>query len=304
MRVLVLAILGVSSGARADAVPAADAITSGAPDVADAPDVPDAAGAAPGIADEPTAPTPDQAPPDTTRVAAAEPPGLTAPAPEASLRHVVDVPAPPPVLDQVAGYDAAYDRAFLTSSAMTLAPGHVDVSARSALDHGGIAGIAVGLARDFELSINGAKVGGVGKGLGVDLKVAVLRHDTWAAAITGGVFGEWSSSGGTTSKLFTTAIRITTCTGATCNGLFTFGGGFAVSSNDVTPMLDSSFVIGKGFVRPLLELQILTGEIGFFGARFGGRHVGVDVGIGKIWGDLSYAISSDPMAMLGVSIRP
>jgi hypothetical protein len=110
--------------------------------------------------------------------------------------------------------------------------------------------------------------------------------------------------------MYVVGMRITTCTGSECNAQFTFGGGFGASSTSytsvtdtLTPELDASFIVGKSWCRPLLEVTILDGELGFLGLRFGGRHVAFDTGVGAVLGDTQFH-RSDLLALVGLSVRP
>jgi len=110
--------------------------------------------------------------------------------------------------------------------------------------------------------------------------------------------------------MFVASMRLTTCTGGDCNAMFTFGGGFGTVSNGysdvtdtITPELDASFIIGTGYVRPLIELTVLSGYMGYLGLRFGGRYVAFDAGVGSMVTSDAFR-SSDLLAMFGLSVRP
>ena len=239
------------------------------------------------------------------RVATAEPPGMTAPVDDSQA-----VVVQPGALDRAASTDAAYDRGFFASTALSLEPGQFDMSLRSALKTGAVASIAAGLGHGVELSIDGSKIGGVGKTLGVGVKLEVARHGTWALAATGSVHSLYPTNSDESSRTYVVGMRVTTCTGSECTAQFTFGGGFGATTTpygdvtqNLTPELDASFIIGKSWCRPLFELTILDGELGFLGLRFGGRHVAFDVGVGAIMGD-SPLRQSDLLALVGLSARP
>jgi hypothetical protein len=122
------------------------------------------------------------------------------------------------------------------------------------------------------------------------------------------VFGEWPAESTSTTKIFSGTARVTSCLGDDCGSLWTFGAGVAMATQYGTssyqPMLDTSVQLGTGFVRPMAELTVLAGEVAFAGARFGGRHITVDAGVGKVFGDLTHTLGDTAMAMVGLGMRP
>ena len=247
-------------------------------------------------------------------VAAAEPPGMT-PVDEPPHRDVVAVaptPTGPTQLEQLARYDAAYDRAYAHGTAVTLRPGDFDISLRSVLKHGAMLSVAAGVTRNIELSAEGLKSSYLGEAVGAGIKIAVVRAPKWALAIDASVFAFFAhpefSAGGNIERMYSTAARVTTCATSACDALFSAGLGVAVASDpfgtgpSIVPTLDSSIIFGKSWARPMFEIAYLGGWLGFGGFRFGGRHVGFDAGLGVI--SDNGPGGSATTAVIGLSVRP
>lgn len=251
---------------------------------------------APGMYD----PTPPLAPPGMTPLAADvdEPPQVTAPA-----------PAQPAVLAPLAlaaARDAADDRAYGTSTALTVPAGKIDASLRAA-PFGAIAGVSAGLVDGLEVSADGSVLAVEGDGAqsyGFGAKLALARTARWALAIQGSyhVLGDDGESSGT--ALWSLGGVVSGCTDAQCSALLSFGGGVMVSDDfesDRIPYAWGSALLGTGGFRPILEAAVLEGGVlGFLGARMGGKRVAFDLGIGFLGG----GGEGGGLPIAGLSVRP
>lgn len=217
---------------------------------------------------------------------------------------------PPPVVDliqQRLDDDAAADRSFGRSTAITLDPGQFDFTMRTAVEDGSMMSMAAGVGHGVELSVDAAYARQLGSEYGLGLKFGFDRHATWALAIDTSVHTVSVDRSNDRGTMWSAGLEVTTCA-ASCEMLFTGGAGIVYVQDNQTPpvpFLELAMVFGTGLVRPMLEGMSLSGalDFGYAGFRIGGRHVGVDLGVG-----LGAAMdnSSDSFAamMVGLGVRP
>lgn len=230
------------------------------------------------------------------------PPGETPPR--------VDVTETPVAVDPLGvatNADAMSDRAFARSTAVALPAGGFDLSMRTAVEYGSLASVAAGLGHNFELSASVGYGRQLGHDVGAGAKVMLARHPTWAASLEASWHAVQVSSNN--ASLLTGDFKISGCV-ADCGAMLTFGLGLTMASSDydsqTKPMLELSAIFGTGLVRPLLEAVTLAGDenFGFAGLRFGGRHVGVDLGVGVVASSDNGNSDSGIAMMLGLGVRP
>ncbi len=219
----------------------------------------------------------------------------------------------PALLDHVQAIDAANDRAFVLGTALVQPMGNVDMSLRSVVEHGAILGLAAGIGFGIELSVDSAWLGGTTHEnvLGVGAKVRIVRRGTWAVSVDASVHKVSTDAGDYmySTNYYMTGVKLTGCASPTCNALVTVGLGIAASKESLTtdgvfdtiaPVVTGSVVIGTGAFRPMLELAYADDAYGVIGARFGGRHVAFDCGVGftSLGGNVGGGL------MLGLAVRP
>jgi len=251
-----------------------------------------AAAQAPGMYD----PTPPLAPPGMTPLAADtdEPPSPPAPAPALSP------------IELAAARDAADDRAYGTSTALTVPAGKVDASLRVA-SFGGIASVSAGVVDGLEVSADMGLVlpedGAASYGVGA--KLALVKKGGWGLAVEGSYHQMGDDGGGGAVGLWSLGGVVSGCTDRECSALLSFGGGVLVSedsASDRLPYAWASALLGTGGFRPVLEGAVLEGGVlGFLGARMGGRKVAFDLGIGILGAS---AGEGGALPIAGISVRP
>ena len=255
-----------------------------------------AAAQAPGMYD----PTPPLAPPGMTPMTGDtdEPPRVIAPA----------APAAPSLspIEVAAARDAADDRAYGTSTALTVPDGKVDASLRVA-PVGLLASVTAGLGGGLELSADwGAVVPEQGMtSYGVGAKLALARKGGWAFALQGGYHQLGDDGESSPVGLWSLGGVLTGCTDRECSALVSLGGGVLGStegSGQTIPYGWASVLLGTGGFRPILEGSVLDGGgvLGFLGARMGGARVAFDLGIGFLGGDGE----GGGLPIAGLSVRP
>ena len=272
-----------------------------------------AAAQAPGMYD----PTPPLAPPGMTPPAGdidEPPPGVPAPASpaEPAFRAPSLTAALPPAapeltaIERAARRDSANDRAFGTSTALTVPDGQVDASLRIA-PVGGILSLAAGLGNGIEISVDaGGVVGEDGVGsYGIGAKLALAHKGGWGLAVQAGIHSMGDGESDSIS-LWNVGAVVSGCSDADCSGLISLGGGVLGSSDsydDKIPYAWASMLLGTGGFRPIIEGSVLQGGIlGFLGARMGGRHAALDLGIGFLGSSEGGDGGALPVAAL--SVRP
>jgi hypothetical protein len=234
----------------------------------------------------------------------AGPPGLTPEEPPRVDRPVVVDPSPAP-LTTLADADAMSDRAFGRSTALVLRSGQFDFSMRTAVEHGSMLSVAAGLGHNIELSSSAGYARRIGDDYSLGVKFGLTQHRTWSLAISTSLSS--LSLEGIRQSLLAADLIVTTCA-FDCNMMLTAGVGAAVVSDSQTgpvPFLELSMIFGTGYVRPLVEGMTLQGDanLAFAGFRVGGRHVGVDLGVGLI-GGAQGGSENDVGMMVGVGVRP
>lgn len=272
-----------------------------------------AAAQAPGMYD----PTPPLAPPGMTPPAGdidEPPPGVAAPAnaPEPAFRApsltAVAPPAAPQLtpIERAARRDAASDRAYGTSTALTVPNGEVDASLRFA-PVGGILSLTAGLGAGVEISVDaGGVVGESGvASYGIGAKLALAHKGGWGLAVQGGIHKMGDSESDALS-LWNLGAVLSGCSDADCSALLSLGGGVLGSSEnssgDTIPYAWASMLLGTGGFRPIIEGTVLQGGVlGFLGARMGGRHAALDLGIGFLGGDGG---DGGALPVAALSVRP
>lgn len=245
-------------------------------------------------------------------------PGMMDPDPAVSppgLTPAVVPPAPPPPpavvapIDEASRRDAASDRAFGLGTAIVLPSGVSDASLRVG-PFGALGSVAVGIGGGLEVSADYGSGHDQATMYGGGLKVSLGHGATWALALDGSIHKAGDNYGGSGATLYTFGGRVTTCIDAGCSALWSGGLGVYTSSDssDKIPVLSTSLVLGRGGVKPLLELAYLAapnagGALGFAGLRLGGSHVAIDVGVGFVAaaGDSG---GSAGVPMVGVALRP
>jgi hypothetical protein len=92
--------------------------------------------------------------------------------------------------------------------------------------------------------------------------------------------------------------------------LFTGGAGIVNVQQDYdspspVPFLELAMVFGTGLVRPMIEGMSLSGALnfGYAGFRIGGRHVGVDLGVG-LGATMDDSSESFAAMVVGLGVRP
>lgn len=250
-----------------------------------------AAAQAPGMYD----PTPPLAPPGMTPLAADtdEPPSPPAPAPALSP------------IELAAARDAADDRAYGTSTALTVPAGKVDASLRVA-SFGGIASVSAGVVDGLEVSADMGLVlpedGAASYGVGA--KLALVKKGGWGLAVEGSYHQMGDDGGGGAVGLWSLGGVVSGCTDRECSALVSLGGGVLGStegSGQTIPYGWASVVLGTGGFRPILEGSVLEGGVlGFLGARMGGTRVAFDLGIGFLGGNGE----GGGLPIAGLSVRP
>jgi len=199
------------------------------------------------------------------------------------------------------------DRAFGRSTAINLSSGQFDFSMRTAVEHGSMLSVAAGLTTGIELLADAGYARHLADDYGIGVKFSVLRRATYALAIDVSVHS--TSEQSARSSVVSADFKVTTCA-LDCNMLFTAGTGFtrtiADYNSETMPTVELSTIFGRGVVRPLLEALVITGDSGvdlaFGGLRIGGRHVGVDLGVGLI--GTNYTQQSSFGMLVGVGVRP
>lgn len=272
-----------------------------------------AAAQAPGMYDptQPLAPpgmTPPAGDTDEPPPAVLAPPSGVEPSFRApSLTQVA--PPPAPVLTPMAlaaQRDSADDRAYGTSTALVVPDGKVDASLRAA-PIGAIASVTAGLGSGLEISADAGAIfadedGATSFGFGA--KLALARRDNWAFALQGSYHQLGGDGEGDPLTLWSAGAVVSGCSGHDCTTLLSLGGGFMKSSDDsddTVPYVWGSMLLGTGGFRPILEGTIVAdGMLGFLGARMGGRHAALDLGVGILGG--SREGGALPVAAL--SVRP
>ncbi|MEO8842451.1 MAG: hypothetical protein ABI591_02285 [Kofleriaceae bacterium] len=232
------------------------------------------------------------------------PPGTT---PTISARAVDPLVVDPAPLDSLAANDAMSDRSFGRSTAIGLAPAHFDLSMRTAIEHGSMWSVAAGLTNSVELSADAGYARHVADDYGIGVKLTLVRHATYALAVDVSVHSTSEASIRTT--MGSADLKLTTCA-LDGNLLFTAGVGFTTSysdyDNQTTPTIELSMIFGRGVVRPLVETLVFAGDssetLAFGGLRIGGRHVGVDLGVGLI--GTSFTEQSSFGMLVGLGVRP
>jgi len=236
------------------------------------------------------------------------PPGLT-PAEEPRLDARAPAPADVDAIGVATDNDALSDRAYGRSTAIPLRSGAFDLSMRTAVEHGSMLSVAVGLGHGAELSADAGYGREVGRDVGIGLKLMFARHPKWAAAFDLSLHSVGLDND--EAVLVTADLKLTTCI-VDCGAMLTFGIGVMREADGngydspTVPFLELSAVFGTGYVRPLLEGLSFAGmaNFGFAGFRLGGRHVGVDLGVG-LGGALADDGSDGGLAMMvGVGVRP
>jgi hypothetical protein len=222
--------------------------------------------------------------------------------------HVDPQPVTDPApLATIAAGDAMSDRAFGRSTAINLRPGQFDFSMRTAVEHGSMLSVAVGLTTGVELSADAGYARHVADDYGVGVKFSVLRRASFGLAIDVSVHS--TSEESVRSSLASADFKVTTCA-LDCNMLFTAGVGFTTTTSDnggqTMPTLELSMLFGRGVVRPLLEALAIDGDSGaslaFAGLRIGGKHLGVDLGVGLLGADITQQSAFG--MLVGVGVRP
>jgi hypothetical protein len=269
-----------------------------------------AAAQAPGMYDSspPLAP-PGMTPPagDTDEPPPAMPPPVNAVDPFRAP-SLTQVAAPPALvltpIELAAQRDSADDRAYGTSTALVVPDGKVDVSVRAA-PIGGIASVTAGVGGGFEISADaGAVVGEEGvDAYGFGGKLALARKGGWALALQGS-YHTLGDGDGDPLSLWSAGLVASGCTDHDCTALLSLGGGVLGATDnegDTVPYAWASMLLGTGGFRPILEGTIVSdGMLGFLGARMGGRHAALDLGLGIVGG--SGEGGALPVAAL--SVRP
>lgn len=232
------------------------------------------------------------------------PPGLT---PTVSARAVDPQVVDPSPLATIAAGDAMSDRGFGISSAVGLLPAQFDLSMRTVVEHGSMVSVAVGLTHSVEISADAGYARRLADDYGLGVKFTLLRRASYALAIDISLHS--TSVESQRNTLAVGDFKITTCA-LDCNMLLTAGIGLtsAISDydNQTSPMLELSTIFGRGVVRPLLEALAITGDAGpslaYGGVRIGGKHVGVDVGVGFL--SLGNGQDGSFGMLVGVGVRP
>jgi hypothetical protein len=248
----------------------------------------------------------DPAPAAAPRVAAlGGPPGEEPP-------HVAAWVPPPPVTDllqQRLDADAAADRSFGRSTAIALDPGQFDFTMRTAVEDGSMMSMAAGFGHGVELSVDAAYARQVGSEYGLGLKFSFDRHATWALAVDTSVHSVSVDRSEDRGTMWSADLKVTTCA-ASCQMLFTAGAGVAYVQQDYNssppvPFLELAMVFGTGLVRPMIEGMSLSGALnfGYAGFRIGGRHVGVDLGVG-LGATMDNSSDSFAAMVVGLGVRP
>lgn len=212
-------------------------------------------------------------------------------------------------LHAVRDADAASDRGYGLSTAIALDAGQLDLSLRTAFEHGSMLSTAAGLGHGLELSFSVGYGRTLGTAYTFGAKAQFVDDEDFAFALDADVsltrdeadLPEDATLWAVDAKA-TRVTRYVVATGAL--------GVLRASDMDevpAVPFVEGSLLIGSGPVRPLLEAFSFFGlyNLAFAGLRCGGTHVAFDLGAG-VGGSFRHDSNDDTgvALMLGLSVRP
>lgn len=216
-------------------------------------------------------------------------------------------PGDPATLHAIRDADAASDRGYGLSTAIALDRGQLDLSLRTAVEHGSMLSAAAGLGHGLELSF----AIGYGRTLGTDYtfgaKAQLVDDEDFAFALdlSVDVLQDGDDENATMWTVDAKATRVTRYVVAT--GALGFMRISEMGEVPAVPFVEGSLLLGAGPVRPLVEAFSFFGlyNLAFAGLRCGGTHVAFDLGAG-VGGPLATDPSGDTgvVLMLGLGVRP
>ncbi|CAN5818445.1 hypothetical protein BH11MYX3_BH11MYX3_45880 [soil metagenome] len=192
----------------------------------------------------------------------------------------------------------ASNRGLVSSTALTVPEGKVEVTLQAVVPFFGIASLNAGITKSTELWVAGATTindeseGDSETAYGIGVKQVLVRGRNASVALTGSLrkFSGGFNSGNGWKSLGAVASL---CSDDSCNllvsggvqQLFGFRDGDYGESKAVT-MVTLNASVGSGNTRLLLDTVTIEGEtVGFLGVRLGGRSGAFDLGFAKALGD-------------------
>ncbi len=232
------------------------------------------------------------------------PPGSPAPAPappdDSPVRPVVPAQPTPVKLrgTELRQSAVASNRGLVTSTALTVPEGKVEVTLQAVVPFVGILGLNAGITKSTELWVDGATSlndesdSDSETAYGVGIKQVLFRGRNFSFAVTGSVR---KLSDGYSSRNGWKALGAvgSVCSDDSCNVMISGGVqqlfGFRnddYGESEAATMLTLNASVGSGTTRLLLDMVTIEDDtVGFLGLRLGTRSAAFDLGFAKALSD-------------------